>query len=169
MRMVDRRRIRPASVRRLAAARPQGRPHAAARRRRAARSTDGDAHAAARRRSCRRRTARSSRERHDTDFAYEIPGLARFRANVFTDRKGPGAVFRVIPSEDPDGRTARAVAGHPAALQAEQGARAGHRPDRLGQVDDAVRDDRLHQPARATITSSRSRIRSSSCTRTRSA
>ncbi len=38
-------------------------------------------------------------ERHDTDFAYEIPGLARFRANVFLDRKGRGAVFRVIPSQ----------------------------------------------------------------------
>src|SRR6185503_5602089 len=25
--------------------------------------------------------------RHDTDFAYEISGLARFRANVFMDRK----------------------------------------------------------------------------------
>jgi twitching motility protein PilT len=37
--------------------------------------------------------------RHDTDFAYEIPGLARFRANVFMDRKGMGAVFRVIPSQ----------------------------------------------------------------------
>jgi twitching motility protein PilT len=36
---------------------------------------------------------------HDTDFAYEIPGLARFRANVFMDRKGPGAVFRTIPSQ----------------------------------------------------------------------
>ena len=36
--------------------------------------------------------------RNDTDFAYEIAGLARFRANVFRDRKGPGAVFRVIPS-----------------------------------------------------------------------
>jgi twitching motility protein PilT len=38
-------------------------------------------------------------ETHDTDFAYEIPGLARFRANVFADRKGRGAVFRVIPSK----------------------------------------------------------------------
>ena len=38
-------------------------------------------------------------ERHDTDFAYEIANLARFRANVFADRKGRGAVFRVIPSE----------------------------------------------------------------------
>jgi twitching motility protein PilT len=38
-------------------------------------------------------------ERHDTDFAYEIQGLARFRANGFFDRKGPGAVFRVIPAK----------------------------------------------------------------------
>jgi twitching motility protein PilT len=38
-------------------------------------------------------------ERHDTDFAYEIPGLARFRGNAFMDRKGPGAVFRVIPAK----------------------------------------------------------------------
>jgi twitching motility protein PilT len=37
--------------------------------------------------------------RHDTDFAYDIPGLARFRSNIFMDRKGPGAVFRVIPSK----------------------------------------------------------------------
>jgi twitching motility protein PilT len=38
-------------------------------------------------------------ERHDTDFAHEIPGLARFRCNLFMDRKGPGGVFRVIPSK----------------------------------------------------------------------
>jgi twitching motility protein PilT len=37
-------------------------------------------------------------ERHDSDFAYEIPGLARFRANLFMDRKGRGGVFRVIPN-----------------------------------------------------------------------
>jgi len=37
--------------------------------------------------------------RHDTDFAYEISGLGRFRANIFMDRKGRGAVFRVIPSK----------------------------------------------------------------------
>jgi twitching motility protein PilT len=36
--------------------------------------------------------------RHDTDFAYEIAGLARFRCNFFLDRKGMGGVFRVIPS-----------------------------------------------------------------------
>ena len=59
-------------------------------------------------RSCRRRTGKSSHARHDTDFAYEIEGLARFRANVFLDRKGRGAVFRVIPGEDPHRRAARA-------------------------------------------------------------
>ncbi len=35
----------------------------------------------------------------DTDFAYEVEGLARFRANLFMDRRGAGAVFRVIPSK----------------------------------------------------------------------
>jgi twitching motility protein PilT len=35
----------------------------------------------------------------DTDFAYEIPGLARFRVNGARDRKGPVAVFRVIPAK----------------------------------------------------------------------
>jgi len=52
-------------------------------------------------------------ERRDTDFAYEIPGLARFRANVFMDRKGPGAVFRVIPSNI---MTAEALGLSPAIL-----------------------------------------------------
>jgi len=38
-------------------------------------------------------------ERNDTDFAHEIPGVARFRVNVFRDRHGVGAVFRQIPIE----------------------------------------------------------------------
>src|SRR6266545_2354539 len=39
------------------------------------------------------------KETWDSDFAYEIAGLARFRVNAARDRKGPVAVFRVIPSE----------------------------------------------------------------------
>ena len=35
---------------------------------------------------------------NDTDFAHEIEGVARFRANAFRDHKGTGAVFRVIPA-----------------------------------------------------------------------
>lgn len=38
-------------------------------------------------------------ETHDTDFPYEIEGLARFRANIFKDRYGIGGVFRQIPIE----------------------------------------------------------------------
>jgi len=37
--------------------------------------------------------------RWDTDFAYEIEELGRFRCNLFMDRKGPGGVFRLIPSD----------------------------------------------------------------------
>lgn len=37
--------------------------------------------------------------RNDSDFAYEIPNLARFRANIFADRKGMGGVFRIIPTK----------------------------------------------------------------------
>ncbi|NUN92496.1 MAG: type IV pilus twitching motility protein PilT [Verrucomicrobiae bacterium] len=36
---------------------------------------------------------------HDTDFAYPLEGVGRFRSNVFMDRHGPGAVFRLIPSK----------------------------------------------------------------------
>jgi twitching motility protein PilT len=38
-------------------------------------------------------------ETNDTDFAYEIIDLARFRANALRERKGPAAVFRVIPTK----------------------------------------------------------------------
>lgn len=36
--------------------------------------------------------------RKDIDFAYEIPGQARFRANVFMERNGYGGSFRFIPN-----------------------------------------------------------------------
>src|SRR6185503_14005196 len=36
---------------------------------------------------------------NDTDFAYEIQGYGRFRCNLFRDHKGPGGVFRLIPSK----------------------------------------------------------------------
>jgi len=39
------------------------------------------------------------REDNDTDFAYEIADLARFRVNMFRDRRGVGVVLRVIPSQ----------------------------------------------------------------------
>ena len=41
---------------------------------------------------------KSFEETGDVDFGYEIPGLARYRANFFMQKNGVGAVFREIPS-----------------------------------------------------------------------
>jgi twitching motility protein PilT len=38
-------------------------------------------------------------ETNDTDFAYEVADVARFRANVFRQRKGIGCVMRTIPAK----------------------------------------------------------------------
>lgn len=38
-------------------------------------------------------------ETGDVDFGYEIPGLARYRANYFMQKNGISAVFREIPSK----------------------------------------------------------------------
>jgi len=38
-------------------------------------------------------------ETGDVDFAYEIPGLARYRANFFRQKNGVAAVFREIPDK----------------------------------------------------------------------
>jgi twitching motility protein PilT len=35
----------------------------------------------------------------ETDFSFEIPGLARFRVNAFNHNRGAGGVFRTIPSK----------------------------------------------------------------------
>lgn len=35
----------------------------------------------------------------DLDFAYELPGVGRFRGNIFFQHRGLGAVFRLIPTE----------------------------------------------------------------------
>ncbi len=35
----------------------------------------------------------------ESDFSFEIPGLARFRVNAFVQNRGAAAVFRTIPSD----------------------------------------------------------------------
>ena len=44
------------------------------------------------------RNRREYLDSNDTDYAYELEGLARFRANALKDRRGPAAVFRQIPA-----------------------------------------------------------------------
>ena len=49
-------------------------------------------------------SAMNEQQRHiyneslEVDFSIDVPGVARFRVNVFTQERGVGAVFRVIPS-----------------------------------------------------------------------
>jgi len=35
----------------------------------------------------------------ETDFSFEVPGVARFRVNAFNQNRGAGAVFRTIPTQ----------------------------------------------------------------------
>ena len=109
---------------------------------------------ATRARSCRWRASRSStgqetrevvfsilnddqRKRFENnkqlDFAYAIPGVARFRVNCFFQRGSVSAAFRLVPQEIP----ALDSLGVPQVLRelCRQTARLRprHRPDRLGQ------------------------------------
>ncbi|MDI5933273.1 type IV pilus twitching motility protein PilT [Halomonas sp. M4R5S39] len=45
------------------------------------------------------RQRRDYEEFYETDFSFEVPGVSRFRVNVFNQARGAGAVFRTIPSE----------------------------------------------------------------------
>ncbi|MCF7849562.1 MAG: type IV pilus twitching motility protein PilT [Kiritimatiellales bacterium] len=47
------------------------------------------------------RNIRELEAQWDTDFAYELPGIARFRTNIFLDSEGIGLVMRQIPSRVP--------------------------------------------------------------------
>lgn len=38
-------------------------------------------------------------ENLETDFSFDVPGVARFRVNAFNQGRGAGAVFRTIPSK----------------------------------------------------------------------
>ncbi|NNJ72875.1 MAG: type IV pilus twitching motility protein PilT [Enterobacterales bacterium] len=38
-------------------------------------------------------------EFYETDFSFELPGVARFRVNAFNQNRGAAAVFRTIPSD----------------------------------------------------------------------
>ena len=38
-------------------------------------------------------------ETGDADYAYELPGVARYRVNIFRQQRGPSAVFRIIPNK----------------------------------------------------------------------
>ena len=80
------------------------------------------------------------------DLAHSIPGVARFRVNVFFQRETLGAAFRLIPNEIKS-LEELGLSGVAASARGEAARpRARDRPDRLRQVDDARVGDRRDQP-----------------------
>jgi twitching motility protein PilT len=57
----------------------------------------------------------------DLDFAYSLPGVARFRANYFNQERGAGAVFRIIPEKIRTLEELKAPASLTAMADLEQG------------------------------------------------
>ena len=85
------------------------------------------------------------KEELELDIAYSVPGLGRFRCNVFQQRGAVGMVLRVIPARILTVARADAAAGAREDLRGAARPGAVHRHHRLGQVDHARGDDRLHQ------------------------
>ena len=102
------------------------------------------AHARSRRsssatRSSPTRRSTSSRRTSELDLSFGVKGLSRFRANIFMQRGAVAGAFRAIPFKI---LTFEELGLPPVVDGAGQEAARpgpGHRPDRLGQVDDAGR------------------------------
>ena len=88
-------------------------------------------------------------ETGDVDFGYEVPGVARYRANFFQQKYGISAVFRLIPSQGSDVRRSRAAAGPEEISAPEERSGPRDRPDRFRQIDHARGDDGLRESAAA--------------------
>lgn len=84
----------------------------------------------------------------ETDFSFEVPGVARFRVNAFNQNRGVGAVFRTIPSkvltmEDLDmGQVFKDVSMVPRGLVLVTGPTGSGKSTTLAAMVDYVNDNR---------------------------
>ena len=84
----------------------------------------------------------------ETDFSFEVPGVARFRVNAFNQNRGAGAVFRTIPSkvltlEDLGfGQIFRDIASLPRGLVLVTGPTGSGKSTTLAAMVDFVNDNR---------------------------
>ncbi len=84
----------------------------------------------------------------ETDFSFEVPGVARFRVNAFNQNRGAGAVFRTIPSkvlsmEDLGlGKVFRDIAHFPRGLVLVTGPTGSGKSTTLAALIDHVNDNR---------------------------
>ena len=94
------------------------------------------------------------KDHFEIDMAYSVPGLGRFRCNVFQQRGTVGLVLRVIPVKILAIRELQPSAGARAASpQERRGLILVTGTTGSGKVHLAGLDDRLHQRARAPSTS----------------
>ncbi len=82
----------------------------------------------------------------ELDIAYSIQGVGRFRVNVYRQRSSVGAAFRVDPAAYPEPGRSGPACQHRAICPPAARPGPGHRPDRLGQDDDARQPARRGQP-----------------------
>ncbi|MBW7472286.1 type IV pilus twitching motility protein PilT [Marinobacter sp. M216] len=84
----------------------------------------------------------------ETDFSFEVPGVARFRVNAFNQNRGAGAVFRTIPSkvltmEDLGmGQTFKDIASVPRGLVLVTGPTGSGKSTTLAAMIDYINDTR---------------------------
>ena len=84
-------------------------------------------------------------ENLETDFSFDLPGLARFRVNAFNQDRGAAAVLRTIPSRVLSLEELQCPRQFRGLFAEAARAGAGDRADRLRQVDHAGGDGRPRQ------------------------
>lgn len=85
----------------------------------------------------------------ETDFSFEVPGVARFRVNAFNQNRGAGAVFRTIPSkvltmEDLGmGDVFKKICGYPRGICLVTGPTGSGKSTTLAAMMDYINDNRF--------------------------
>ena len=100
---------------------------------------------------------------HDDDFSFAVPGMGRFRVNVFRQRGSLGAVIRVIPFTLPNPADYHIPDDVMACADFQKGLVLVTGPCRRRQVHDACLHHRQAEPRRARGTSSPWKTPSSTC------
>ena len=91
---------------------------------------------------------RDYEEQLETDFSFEVPGVARFRVNAFNHNRGAGAVFRTIPSKVLTmeqlglGQTFKNIAEYPRGLVLVTGPTGSGKSTTLAAMIDFINDNR---------------------------
>ena len=96
------------------------------------------------------RQRRDFEEHLEADFSFDVPGVARFRVNAFNQNRGPGAVFRTIPSKVLGlddlgmGQVFRDIANKPRGLVLVTGPTGSGKSTTLAAMMDFINESKYH-------------------------